>query len=384
MTGGRIRALARIMTAAGTTGAMALTAHTMWNLRHLRTPSPTDDHAAPTAGRESVSVLLPVRDEASRLEPGLRSLLAEIHRYGSRAELVVLDDESRDGTAELVRALLGADRQCRLISGRPRPAGWLGKPWACHQLAGSAAASSTVLVFVDADVELRPGALGAAVAGMRQEGVDLLSPWPQQVALTPAERLVQPLQQWSWLTTMPLAVARRGWFSSMTAANGQLLVLDRAAYTRAGGHATVRGQVLDDIALARAMVGAGGRAAPAAGHLLASCRMYEGWAPLRDGYTRSLWAAFGSRRSAAAVLGTLGLVYVWPALAALAGSPVGALGYAAGVAGRAMTARRTGGRPWPDSLAHPASVSLLGVLTVRSWRGLGRGTLRWKDRPVVP
>jgi hypothetical protein len=70
-------------------------------------------------------------------------------------------------------------------------------------------------------------------------------------------------------------------------------------------------------------------------------------------------------------------------VAALLGSPVGALGYAAGVAGRVLAARRTGGRAWPDPLAHPASVLTLGWLTARSWSGRRRGTLTWKDRPVA-
>jgi hypothetical protein len=110
--------------------------------------------------------------------------------------------------------------------------------------------------------------------------------------------------------------------------------------------------------------------------------MYDGWAEVRDGYTKSLWAALGSPAGAAATTAGLGLLYVWPAVAAVLGSPAGAIGYAAGVAGRVVAARRTGGRAWPDALAHPASVAVLGWLTARSWAGRRRGTLRWKGRSV--
>jgi Glycosyl transferase family 21 len=202
------------------------------------------------------------------------------------------------------------------------------------------------------------------------------------VAGSAGERLVQPLLQWSWLTFLPLRLAERSPRPSLSAANGQFLAVRRAAYDRAGGHAAVRDAVLDDIALLRAVKRAGGTGCVVDGSALASCRMYDGWAELRDGYAKSLWSAFGSPAGAAAVLGLLGLLYVVPPLAALAGSRVGLGGYLAGVAGRAVAARCTGGRVWPDALAHPVSVGTLGWLTVLSWRRRRAGTLTWKRRTV--
>jgi hypothetical protein len=108
--------------------------------------------------------------------------------------------------------------------------------------------------------------------------------------------------------------------------------------------------------------------------------MYGSWPELRDGYTKSLWSAFGSPAGAAGVTGLLALAYLVPPLAALAGSRAGLAGYAAGVTGRIVAARRTGGRSWPDALAHPASVAVLAGLTARSVRGRRRGTLTWKGR----
>jgi hypothetical protein len=340
---------------------------------------------------ERLSVLLPLRDEAHRLTPGLLSVLGAIAAYGPAAELVVLDDGSTDGTRQLVEQVVeqvvgtspGAPApRIRILDGSAPPSGWLGKPWACAQLAAAADPASTVLVFVDADVELAHGALASALDLLRRNDLDLVSPWPQQVAGTLGERLLQPLQQWSWLTTVPLRLAERSSRPALAAANGQLLVIDRAAYDRCGGHGAVRHEVLDDIALLRAVVRSGGHGVPVDGTALARCRMYDGWADLRDGYSRSLWSAFGSRAGATGVVGALGLVYVWPFAAAVTGSPVGAVGYACGVLGRVAVARRTGSRVWPDTLAHPASVVLLGWLTARSWRGRRRGTLAWKGRQV--
>jgi hypothetical protein len=241
-----------------------------------------------------VSVLLPVRNEAYRLEPGLHALLRAIDYCGNGAELIVLDDESTDDTASVVRRVLQDATGATLHQGSPRPAGWLGKPWACEQLARLVHPSSTVLVFVDADVVVAPQAIAACVAQLRKTQLDLVSPYPRQLAVTLAERIVQPLLQWSWLTTLPLRLAERSPRPSLGAANGQLLAVDAATYRRAGGHAAVRDEVLDDLALLRAVKRVGGAGGVTDGTHLATCRMYDGWDDLYAGYTKSLWSAFGS------------------------------------------------------------------------------------------
>ena len=177
----------------------------------------------------------------------------------------------------------------------------------------------------------------------------------------------------------------------MAAANGQLLAVDAAVYRAAGGHTAVRAEVLDDVALLRAVKRAGGRGGVVDGTAIATCRMYAGWADLREGYAKSLWSAFGSPAGAAAVLALLALLYVVPPVAALAAlrhrrrrsAVVPALGYAAGVTGRVLAARRTGGRLLPDTLAHPASITMLAWLTGLSWARRRAGTLTWKGRAVA-
>ncbi|MFC6020448.1 glycosyltransferase [Plantactinospora solaniradicis] len=337
---------------------------------------------------EPVAVLLPLRDEATRVGPCLRALLAQ--RDVPRLEIVVLDDGSTDGTAEVVRAITADDSRVRLIAGSPPPPGWLGKPYACQQLADRVGAAPSVLVFVDADVRLAPYAVAAAVATLRDASAALLSPYPRIVAGSVGERLVQPLLQWLWLTFLPLAAMERSRRPSLAAAGGQFLVVDRAGYQRAGGHAAVRDRVLEDIELARAVKRSGGRIGLADGSRIASCRMYESWAELRDGYAKSLWAAFGRPAGATAVVVLLLLLYALPPVlavgAALADAPEVALpalaAYLLGVAGRLVSARATGGRGWPDALAHPVSVVLLGWLTARSYHLRRRGRLFWRGRPV--
>src|SRR5262249_53679813 len=158
----------------------------------------------------------------------------------------------------------------------------------------------------------------------------------RQLAVSAAERLVQPLLQWSYLTTVPLALAERSRRPSLAVANGQLLAVDTRVYHAAGGHGAVRDRVLDDVELLRAIWRAGGRGGVADGADVASCRMYAGWGELRSGYAKSLWTAFGSPAGGIAVAALLVAAYAVPAVAMLRGSRLGAVGYAAGVVGRVM------------------------------------------------
>jgi GT2 family glycosyltransferase len=365
---------------------VAGTVHSVWNLRMLRTLPDEPPEVA-----EKVAILLPVRNEEQRLEPCLRSLLGQTGV--PRLEILVLDDESMDGTRDVVCRVVGDDPRVRLLTGKPLPDGWWGKPWACQQLAAAACATDpgpdpsrsrmpTVLVFVDADVVLSPGAVAATVAALRASGLHLLCPYPRQLAVSAAERLVQPLLQWSWLTTLPLRRAESSPRPSLAAANGQLLAVDATAYARAGGHAAVRAEMLEDIALLRAIKRSGGRGTVADGTQVATCRMYDGWPELRDGYAKSLWSAFGSPTGAAAVVGALVLAYVVPPVAALRGSRVGLVGYLAAVSGRVLVGRRVGSRVWPDALAHPVSVLMFARLTALSLSRRRRGTLRVAGRPL--
>jgi hypothetical protein len=362
----------RLLAGASVAGAL----HAALNLALLRRPS-----AEPPPVRRPVTVVLPVRNEEEHVADCLSALLDQ--RGVEKLRIVVVDDGSTDGTAAAVTAV--ADPRVRLVTAAPPPPGWLGKPHACATGVAAAAdpADDEVLVFVDADVRLFPDAVAAAVAVLDESGLDLVSPWPRPLAHSLAERLVQPLVPWLWATTLPVRLAERSPRPSLAAANGQFLVLRRATYDRAGGHAAVRGEVLEDIALLRAVKRAGGRGGPIEGAHLAACRMYDGWAALRDGWSKSLWGAVGGSPAAsvtaAAVLTT---VWVLPPAAALRGSRAGLVGYAAGVAGRAVVAARTGGRLWPDSLAHPVSILLLDVLMARSVLGRRRGTLAWRGRPV--
>ena len=371
----------RLLTAVGTGLAVAGTVHTAANLRLMRRPSASVD-----AISERVSVLLPMRNEAQHAHACLSSVVNQVEL--DDVEILVLDDGSTDGTAGIAREALADRPQTRVVDGSddPLPAGWLGKPWACERLTREA--SGSVLVFIDADVVLEPTALAQAITLLRSMPADLISPYPRQLADGLLPRLIQPLLQWSWLTTVPLRASEVSRRESLAVANGQFLVADAVALRRAGGFTSVRGEVLDDVALMRAVKRSSGRGTVVDGTDLATCRMYATGPALIDGYTKSLWSAFGSPLGSAAVMTSLALAYVVPPLAAVtARSPltrtIGLAGYAAAVAGRVMVARRTQQRILPDVVAHPVSIVTLATLTAMSWNRRRRGTLTWKGRLVT-
>ncbi|MGZ6832771.1 MAG: glycosyltransferase [Mycobacteriaceae bacterium] len=370
---------------AGSLIACAGLLNSMVNHRVLLRPRPVAKTVT-----ERVTVCVPARNE----EHHVPQLLADLAAQTSvpRMRVLVLDDSSGDDTFKAAVDASAGDPRVRVERCTIEPsAGWLGKPAACFRLAELALADDQaepdVLVFVDADVRLSPDAIAAGVGLLRNGGLDMVCPWPQQRADSIAERLVQPLQQWSWMTSLPLDIADRSHRPSMAAVCGQFLVVDSAAYRAIGGHSAVATCVLDDLELARALRRKGFRTAPADGSRLAQCRMYTGAGELRAGYGKSLWTAFGSPLEATALFTALVAIYVLPPAVALVGSGHarrwGLLGYLAAVGSRLVSAREAGTQSWPDVLAQPLSVLALAALTVDSHRQRRRGSLYWKGRHLA-
>jgi chlorobactene glucosyltransferase len=235
-----------------------------------------------------VSVLVPMREEAANVRPCVRSLLAlDYPDY----EVLALDDESSDGTVEVLMALAQQYSRLRVLHGAPLPAGWLGKHWACHQLAQ--AATGELLLFVDADTRHTPQALTHAVAGLQAEQADLVSVFPRQEVGSWAERLVVPIMQWSLSSFLPLGLSYRLRWPQLAAASGQFMLFRREAYELVGGHAAVRQNAVDDVALTRALTARGLRWRLLDGHPYIHCRMYRGFRQVYDGFTKNLFALFG-------------------------------------------------------------------------------------------
>lgn len=344
---------------------------------------------------EPVTVVVPARNEESRVG----DLLADLRNQTllDTLRVIVLDDDSSDGTAAVATSAFAGDSRFALVRGEGPPPGWVGKNAACHLGATHAArlmdpGRPGVLIFLDSDVRLAPDALAAAVTELRESGADLVSPWPRQDAVTPAERLIQPLLCWSWFSTLPVPVANRSTRPSTVVACGQFLVFDAAAYYRLGGHAVVAGSHTEDLDIARAVRRRGGRTVVAVAQDRAHCRMYTDATALREGYARWLWTAFGSPAGAAVVTTVAAATCAIPPLAMLFGRgrtrAWGAAGYLAATASRVIArAVETGsalrGRDLADAAAHPLSIGAFVRLVAVSHRDRRRRRLQWKGRQLT-
>jgi 4,4'-diaponeurosporenoate glycosyltransferase len=211
----------------------------------LRTLPPADVPAGGTVPA-SVSVVVPARDEEQTLPALLRSVaeqLPEVH------EVVVVDDASRDATAAVARA-----DGARVVPAGTPPPGWTGKAWACHT--GAASSTGGLLLFLDADTVLRPGALASLLAAHARHG-GLVSVQPHHDVVRPYEQLSAYFNVVALMASEAFTRRRRVAASRAPMAFGPCLLTSRVDYARAGGHEAVRADILDDAALAAAYHRAG-------------------------------------------------------------------------------------------------------------------------------
>ena len=368
-------ALAAVITALSTA---LLAAALLVALANLLT-APRLERAGAPRRRPRVSLLVPARDEEANLAAHLPAWLALDY---PELEILVLDDDSSDGTAARVEEHLPASGgRLRLLRGAPLPEGWLVKSWACHQLA--AASTGEVLLFCDADVATRADAVALTVALMERGRADALTALPRHHLGGWTERAVVPLvTQIPVLALLPLRLVPEFAAPSLSMANGQWLAFTRGAYRATGGHAAVRGSLVEDVELGRTVTRAGLRLLPAVAARALEVRMYGSPRAVREGFPKNLYPLVGARPGKLA-LGLVGLylLAVHPWLALLAGVPGAVVGFVMLGALRAAGALlfRHG---WGSVLLHPVGSLMVGELALRSLTAARRGGAVWKGRPL--
>jgi glycosyltransferase involved in cell wall biosynthesis len=349
----------------------------------------------PLAGAEraapgGISVLIPARDEVENIERCVRAAAAA---RGPVAEIIVYDDGSTDGTTQVLAGLRSDVPRLSVIAGEGLPPGWVGKPHALHRL--SQAAHKDVLLHVDADVCLRrdgvlrmlsllgtpdqvPGGLDAAA----------VTAVPRQRTGSFAERLMLPLLHLSYVAWLPMPLIHRTRDPRVLAANGQLLLVRRAALTAIGGWASVRNELVDDMAVCRAIKRSGARVVFADGDQMADCRMYSDAGSLRRGFAKNFYEGIGGRPLAMVLVMALHLVlFVVPFIALPVAAGFGAWGLAAaaavGVAANLLLRMIMAVRyhhSLISVLLHPVAVVLMMGILFESFRWSRRGDIPWRGR----
>lgn len=351
-------------------------------LRNLRLYAPPPD--APAAHAPPCSVLIPARNEEARIAASVHAALAAC---SPDSEVIVLDDASTDRTAAIVREIAAADARLRLESAPPLPAGWCGKPHACQVLAGMA--NHPLLVFVDADVSLRPDAAARLAAFMDASGAALASGVPRQEVVTFSERLLIPLIHFVLLGFLPISRMRRRRDPSLGAGCGQLVVARRDAYHAAGGHAGIRATLHDGPNLARLFRRKGLATDLFDATTVATCRMYSRNAEVWEGLAKNAHEGLGTPRLIAPatllLLGGQVLPFGLLATALLTKIPAPAIIFAVAGAAAALLPRILAAsrflQPVLFCLLHPLAIpALLGIQWFAFIRSQLRRPATWKGR----
>ncbi len=256
-----------------------------------------------------ISVIIPAYNEASNIETCVISVLDSTDLAADQLEVLVVDDQSTDETFAIVELLQSSrhDDRLKLIAGQPRPVDqtWMGKNWACTQAV--AQATGDYFLFLDADVQLKPGCLETTVAFAEQEQIDLLTFWMTIVCACFAEWIAQPI------IANLLAVGYE--FASVNDpdhekvfAVGPFMLFRRTAYEQIGGHRAVADYVVEDVELGRRIKQHRLKLWYGLGHDLAQVRMYQSFSALWEGWTKN-WH-LGSNRNWRATLYTASITFL--------------------------------------------------------------------------
>ncbi len=243
--------------------------------RACRPISPKSD-----APNVAVKVVIPARNESLNLDECVERVLAQ---RGVQLSITIVNDRSTDDTVQIARRLSERDARCRAIDIEALPAGWMGKSHACW--VGSQAGTEEWLLFLDCDVRLGPDAVASAVHCANQRQLDLFSLWPRDASVGFWERLLIPLCG-AMIVIWYGHAAHRSNQAGAAFANGQFLLMRRAAYDHVGGHQRVHAALIEDIPLARATAQDGYAVGSALGVELASVRMYRGLREVVRGWRR--------------------------------------------------------------------------------------------------
>jgi hopene-associated glycosyltransferase HpnB len=254
----------------------------------------------------SVVAVVPARNEADVIARAIGSLLAQ--DYSGAFRIVLIDDQSSDGTADAARKLVPAGK-LEILSGAPRPQGWAGKVWAMRQGTAQAGAPD-YLWFTDADIDHAPDNLRHLVARAEHGKLVLVSLMAKLHVASWVEAYLIPAFVFFFAMLYPFAWVNDPKRKTAAAAGGCMLV-KREALERAGGIDVIKGEIIDDCALGRALKAQGpiwlGLTARAA-----SIRPYAGMAEIRSMVARSAYAQLGY--SPLALIGTLvGMIVVYAA-----------------------------------------------------------------------
>ncbi len=233
-----------------------------------------------------VSVLIPARNEKKNIGRCLRSLSKQDYH---NLEILVLDDNSNDGTGRVVEEISKKDTRVRLIRGCSLDRGWKGKSYACHQL--SREATGEYYVFTDADTLHFPNSISSSLGALISTRLDVLSVFPKQIMVSVHERMIVIFINLAVLALMPLSMIRKTRSPRISIANGQFILFKRSVYKSIDGHRSIKNDIIEDVAISKQVKKCGYRFMVFDGRKTIYCRMYDGFIGVVRGFSKFIFAS---------------------------------------------------------------------------------------------
>ena len=349
---------------------MGIAIYNLFSKPYLKSPSSSVPEAF-------VSILIPARNEAHNL-PHLFGELQKI-QY-PHWEVILLNDQSEDETGSLLQTFSEQIKQVSYLNGKPLPDGWLGKNWACHQLASHA--KGEFLLFLDADVvEIHPHLAQIAAHILQKQQLALLSLFPNQCMKSWGERLVVPMMHYILLSMLPLHAVFRSRFSSFAAANGQFMMFRKDDYQKHLWHKQVKREVTEDISIMKAIKESGlkGKVLLSRGHI--SYRMYQSLEEGIKGFSKNLLAGFGNKPLGLTVflLFEIGPLFLFPLF-----QPIEQIliWFSVIVLTRICISLATQEPVLLNVFLHPIQMVVMGYIGIRSIVNYYTGKNEWKGRNI--
>lgn len=265
---------------------------------------------SPVIYTDLVSILIPARNEADNILNLLNSVKQQDYE---NFELIVLDDDSSDETYSICADFAAGDSRFQVIKSQELPEGWLGKNFACHQLAE--AAKGKYLLFLDADEVIGSGLINSALHRMKQGKLSLLSLFTNQLMPGIGERMVVPLMHFLLLNSLPLRLVRLSRNPAFSAASGQFMLFESNLYHAHQWHAQVKDKIVEDIEIMKLVKAYGYPCETLLANGYIACRMYAGFTQAIEGFSKNLLAGF--HYNIAGLICYLLLIIVGPVFIAL-------------------------------------------------------------------
>lgn len=327
---------------------------------------------------DKVSILIPARDEAENIIQLLQSIKEQDY---TNYEVIVLDDNSSDNTFELVEHFAVENHQFKIVSGNELPIGWLGKNYACHQLAKIA--TGKYFLFIDADEIIKKGLLNSLIFRVENNGLSLLSIFTNQIMLSFGEKLTVPLMHFILLNLLPLRLVKFSKNPAFSAASGQCMFFEASNYNENLWHQSVKNRVVEDVEIMKLVKQAGFKTEALLANGLIYCRMYKNLRESINGFSKNLLAGFGNN-IIILVLYQL-LVISWPMFLIinydlhLLVLPLTLI-----VLGRMMMSFLSGQNVVLNLILHPLQMLFFLFISIKSISNYLLKTGTWKGRLIKP